>query len=342
MTKNRIFPAEWYSQSAVAFTFPHADSDWASLLDKVIPTFVEIISILSLHQIVLVVCHDIEEVTHFLKSAYQPNLRLVQVPSNDTWARDHSAITILEDGQPILLDFIFNGWGLKFPANHDNQITRHLAKKGIFNSIPIATIGLAVEGGALESDGEGTLLTTSECLLSYNRNPQLPKEDTEDVLKEIFGLERILWLDHGFLAGDDTDSHIDTLARFCDPVTITYVTCDDPNDIHYEALKAMEEQLKSFKRLDGSPYRFIPLPMGPIRLDDEGNRLPSTYANFLIFNGGVLLPIYGDEDKDNQAIIAMEKCFPDRKIYAVDCNTLIQQHGSLHCITMQFPKEVIH
>lgn len=337
----RIFPAEWARQSGVAFTFPHANSDWGPYLEIVIPTFVEIITLVSRHEKVLVVCQDAEAVSTLLKDAVQENLILVELPSNDTWARDHSAITILEEGHPSLLDFIFNGWGLKFPANHDNLITKRLQAKGIFGDLAVHTYGLAIEGGALESDGTGTLLTTSECLLSPNRNPHLNREMTENTLREILGVNRFLWLDHGYLAGDDTDSHIDTLARFCSEDTIVYVSCDDKEDEHYESLKAMECQLKTFARSDGSPYNLVPLPMAPARFHPEGYRLPATYANFLIINGAVLLPVYGDPKQDDMAVNVIQKCFPNRKIHLVDCNSLILQHGSLHCITMQFPEGVL-
>ena len=339
---NRVFPAEWDHQSAVAFTFPHGDSDWADDLDKVIPAFVEIISIVSIYEKALVVCHDREEVGKLLQNANQKNLILVELPSNDTWARDHSAITVLDDGQPLLLDFMFNGWGLKFPADKDNLITKRLKEKGIFGNIPVQTLGLAIEGGGLESDGQGTVLTTSECLLSPNRNPQFTKKDLETYMKLLLGADRILWLDHGYLEGDDTDSHIDTLARFCSQDTIAYVQCDDIDDVHYKALSDMKEQLKTFTQTDGSPYRLIPLPMAPERYHyEDGRRLPATYANFLIINEAVLLPVYGDQEKDKKAIDAMKICFPGREIHAIDCNSIILQHGSLHCITMQFPEGVI-
>ena len=339
---NRVFPAEWAPQSAISFTFPHKDSDWADDLDKVIPTFVEIISIVTIYEKALVVCQNVEEVGALLKNANQKNLILIELPSNDTWARDHSAITVLDDGQPLLLDFMFNGWGLKFPADKDNLITKRLKEQGIFGSIPVQSLGLNLEGGALESDGAGTLLTTTECLLSPNRNPQFTKNVLETYLKLILGIDRILWLDYGYLEGDDTDSHIDTLARFCSPDTIAYVQCDDVEDVHYDSLKRMEDQLLSFTQEDGSPYILVPLPMASARYHHEdGRRLPATYANFLIINDAVLLPLYGDEEKDKKAIAAMKVCFPDREIHAIDCNSIILQHGSLHCITMQFPEGII-
>jgi len=335
-----VFPAEWHKQSAVQFTFPHEDSDWADVLDLVIPCFTEIIEIVSRHEKALVVCKDKTAVAGYLKNARQENLVLVEIPSNDTWARDHGAITVFEDHLPVLLDFVFNGWGLKFAADKDNLITGRLFEKGIFRNARMKKGGLAIEGGALESDGKGTLLTTSECLLSPNRNPHLNRNDTETALKSILGVERVLWLDHGYLVGDDTDSHIDTLARFCNPETIAYVKCDDPEDEHYGALVMMENQLKTFTQKDGKPYKLVALPMATPCYDDEGNRLPATYANFLIINDAVLVPTYEDMH-DEAALDIIRSCFPERIVYGINCKPLILQHGSLHCITMQYPEGII-
>lgn len=335
----RIFPAEWALQSAIQFTFPHEDSDWQPLLQEVIPCFVELVETVTQYQKALVVCKDKSATAALLSNAQQENLILIEIPSNDTWARDHSAITVFENGKAILLDFFFNGWGLKFPANHDNLITGRLAAQGVFGQHKVEIPGIALEGGALESDGQGTLLTTTECLLSPNRNPHLDKESTETILKKALGVDRILWLNHGYLAGDDTDSHIDTLARFCTPEIIAYVKCNDTSDEHYEALKAMEAELQTFTRKDGKPYELIPLPMADACYDADGQRLPATYANFLIINGAVLVPVYG-VSQDDEALDIFAKIFPDRKIIPINCRILIEQHGSLHCVTMQFPAEV--
>ncbi|MBN2870301.1 MAG: agmatine deiminase family protein, partial [Campylobacterales bacterium] len=168
--------------------------------------------------------------------------------------------------------------------------------------------------------------------------PHLSKEQTEEMLKKEFGVEQILWLNHGYLAGDDTDSHIDTLARFIDTDTIMYVKCDDAEDEHYEALQKMEAELKQLRDPDGEPFRLVPLPMcSPAHYD--GERLPATYANFLIINGAVLLPVYNDPH-DAEAIEICRKAFKGRDIVPIDCSVLIRQHGSLHCVTMQFPEEV--
>ncbi len=338
--KNRRLPAEWETQSAVQFTFPHAQSDWAALLAEVIPCFVRLIETVTNYEKAIVVCDEVARVAPLLRGAVARNLELVALPSNDTWARDHAAITVLEDDEPILLDFMFNGWGLKFAADQDNLLTQRLFDKKIFKTETLLRGGIVLEGGGIESDGCGTLLTTAECLLSPNRNPHFSKEAIEVHLKNSFGVERILWLHHGYLAGDDTDSHIDTLARFCDEQTIAYVQCNDPEDEHFAALQQMEAELKTFRTLAGAPYRLIALPMPDACFDAEGQRLPATYANFLIINEAVLVPTY-QVPQDSEALEILAKVFPERKIIGLDCRVLIEQHGSLHCVTMQFPKGVV-
>lgn len=336
---NRRLPAEWEPQSAVQFTFPHAETDWADILEEVLPCFIEAIEIISRYEKVLVVCRDQNEVRPLLKKAVQDNLILVDIPSNDTWARDHGGITIFEEGKPLILDFVFTGWGLKFPAFLDNLITGRLKAQGVFK-IPVLHGGLALEGGGIESDGEGTLLTTSECLLSPNRNPHLDQAATEAKLKALFGVERVLWLHNGYLAGDDTDSHIDTLARFCSVDTIAYVQCLDTQDEHYEALQAMEKELQAFSTAEGKPYQLIPLPMATACFAADGHRLPATYANFLIINQAVLVPTYRVPE-DEHALIQIKKAFPNHEVVGINCRALIEQHGSLHCITMQYPEGCI-
>lgn len=333
-------PAEWEPQSAVQLTFPHKNTDWADVLDEVLPCFVEIAKNISRFQRVLIVCNNLEETRVLFQETDLHNFSWVEAPSNDTWARDHGAITVEENGKPILLDFVFNGWGLKFPADKDNRITAHLYSKGVFDA-EIRPGGIVLEGGALESDGLGTLLTTSECMLSPNRNPHLNREQIETYLKDCFGLQRVLWLDHGYLAGDDTDSHIDTLARFCSADTIAYVQCTDASDEHFEALQKMEAELRQFKTLKGAPYHLVPLPWPDACFDDDGNRLPATYANFLIINGAVLVPTY-QVPQDAEALRIIKTIFPDREIIGIDCSALILQHGSLHCVTIQYPINVVN
>ncbi|MDO6803806.1 agmatine deiminase family protein [Wenyingzhuangia sp. 1_MG-2023] len=338
MLKIKRFPAEWEPQSFIQFTFPHAESDWAYMYTEVVACFINIIEATARFQPVLIGCHDIKEVKSYFKKETEFSLLFVAIKSNDTWARDHAAITIIEDEKPILLDFIFNGWGQKFEAELDNIITEQLGKT-VFNNLNIKSLDFVLEGGAIESDGQGTLLTTSECLLSKFRNPNMTKEEIETYLKNTLGLEKILWLDYGYLAGDDTDSHIDTLARFCNQNTIAYVKCEDENDEHYQALQQMETQLKTFTNHKNESYNLIPLPWPNACFDSDGERIPATYANFLIVNGGVLVPTY-NVPQDQEALAILQEVFPDRKVAGLDCNALIQQHGSLHCISMQYPEQV--
>jgi len=334
-------PAEWETQFGVQLTWPHKNSDWGDSIQEVEICFLEITLQISRFENLLIACQSKQHVQKLLASskANLQNITLVELPSNDVWARDHGAISVYENNKTILLDFGFNGWGLKYKSNYDNQISRTLHQQGKLKADEFKTLGLILEGGSIESDGLGTILTTSNCLLSPNRNPHLNKEQIEKHLQENLGAQRVLWLDYGFMAGDDTDSHIDTLARFCSPDTIAYVKCEDPQDEHFEELQKMETQLKSFKTLQGEAYKLIPLPMPQAIYDDEQNRLPGTYANFLIMNAAVLIPIYNDS-MDEVAIAQLAKCFPDREIIGIDCNALIAQHGSLHCVTMQYPKGV--
>jgi agmatine deiminase len=238
------------------------------------------------------------------------------------------------------LDFVFNGWGGKFPAELDNGVTRRLHEHGAYGDACFETIEFVLEGGAIDTDGAGTLLTTSQCLLTSTRNGGLTQRQIEEMLLSALGLDRVLWLNHGYLAGDDTDSHVDTLARFCDASTIAYVKCSNPDDEHYESLGAMEAELTALRTADGLPYRLVPLPLPTACFDEHGARLPATYANFLIINGAVLAPVYGVPE-DAEALTRLTNCFPDRKIVDVPCRTLIEQHGSLHCVTMQIPKGVV-
>jgi agmatine/peptidylarginine deiminase len=331
------FPAEWDSQSAVLLTWPHSQTDWKHNLDEVIPCFVSISNEIVKREKLIIVCRSIEEVKQALKDIDYKRVIFRDICSNDTWARDHGPISIFVNDVPYLLDFTFNGWGLKFPANYDNQITRQLFEGKVFSSETIYQnmLHIVLEGGSIETDGEGTILTTNRCLLSANRNDYKSQNEIADYLSMIFGVKRILWLNHGYLAGDDTDSHIDTLARFCNPETIVYVQCTNPNDEHFEELSRMEKELHKFKTLEGKPYRLIPLPMAePVYY--EGERLPATYANFLIINGALLLPFY-HSPLDETARQRLQEAFPDREIIGIDCRPLIKQHGSLHCVTMQLP-----
>jgi agmatine deiminase len=339
---HRRLPAEWEPQDGVLLAWPHAHSDWRDNLEVVQAVFVDIARAISRFERVLIVAPETAPVREQLRQGGVDlqQITLLAMATNDTWARDFGPITIVEPGTPVLLDFGFNGWGLKFAANLDNQITGKLARRGAFGHTEVRVPGLILEGGSIESDGAGTLLTTSECLQHPNRNPHLDRGGIEHTLRELFGLSRVLWLDNGYLAGDDTDSHIDTLARLCPDDTIAYVRCDNPADEHYAALSAMEAELRGFRTAAGHPYRLVPLPWPRPCFDADGQRLPATYANFLIINNAVLVPTY-DDPQDAAALEILASVFLGREIIAIDCRPLIVQHGSLHCVTMQLPQGVL-
>ncbi len=340
--KSKFLPPEWYPQSGVMLTWPHRNSDWIDLLDEVENCFLLIAREILKEEKLLVVCPDPADIASKLDGSNTDNLILVQLESNDTWARDHGPVTLLDNGMPVLYDFQFNGWGLKFPAYLDNQITSQLFQMNLFSKETEYKnlLNFVFEGGSFETDGLGTLMTTEECLLSANRNQKMTKKEIESYLIEVFGIQRVLWLTSGYLAGDDTDSHIDTLARFCNENTIAYVKCDDPSDEHYSQLLLMEEEIKSFRKPDGTPYQLVELPMADYAEDELGARLPATYANFLIINSKVLVPFYLTS-MDEIALKILQSAFPGREAVGIDCSTLIKQHGSLHCVTMQFPVGVL-
>lgn len=341
---NRTYrlPAEWEPQRMVQLTWPHEATDWNGMLDKAEDCFARIAFEIAKRESLLVVSPHPMRVAEQLRriGVDMTRVTLHKCPTNDTWARDHGFITVKsEKSRAVMkhLDFCFNGWGLKFASHLDNQINRSLHAAGLMEGEYVDCLDFVLEGGSIESDGKGTLMTTSHCLTAPNRNARhLTKETLEKKLSECFGIRRVLWLDHGYLAGDDTDSHIDTLARLCPDDTIAYVQCTDKQDEHYKELHLMEEQLRRFRTLDGQPYRLVPLPMtAPIYAGEE--RLPATYANFLIMNGAVLYPTYGQPEKDTLAGKQLKQIFPNREIVGIDCSILIHQHGSLHCVTMQYP-----
>ena len=319
-------PAEWEPQSAVQLTWPHEATDWAPILPEITAVY--------------------EEMAREIKKR-EPLIIVDDIPHNDTWARDHGFITVEEtsDLRPqtsdlILLDFCFNGWGEKFEAGLDNQINKHLFDKGIVKGQYESHLDFVLEGGSIESDGKGTVFTTTCCLMAPHRNQPLTQQEIEARLKEYLGAERIVWINHGSLIGDDTDGHIDTLVRICPDDTLLYTGGDDD----HPDLARMEEELKTLRTLDGRPYRLLKLPLPrPIyekvqssKFKVQSERLPATYANYLVVNGAVLVPTYNQPDLDAEAMRIIQQAFPDREIVGIDCCAVIKQHGSLHCCTMQY------
>lgn len=337
-----ILPAEWSPQSGLQLTWPHAGTDWAYMLDEVIKCYLRLTFEIASRQPLVIVTPDKinteKKIREQLPEKVVRNIRYVECPTNDTWARDHAFLTRIGNNGPELLDFGFNGWGDKFEHEYDNAINRHLYESGLLNGTYHNCMDFILEGGSIESDGAGTLLTTASCLLNPNRNGTLTREEVESALKQKLGIRRILWLHNGHLEGDDTDGHIDTLARFASADSIVYVSCQDESDPHYEPLKKMEEELQNFTTESGAPYHLYALPIPAPIYDTDHNRLPATYANFLIMNKVVLMPTYNQPETDELAHDIMQKAFSQYDIVDIDCTALIKQHGSLHCSVMQYPR----
>ena len=338
MTTNRL-PPEWAPQTAIQLTWPRPDGDFADWFEAVEDNFLRLaVAISRFQNLIIGTTGDPQSLRERLigQGAQAGRLSVYPVRSNDVWARDHGPITVFRDGRLVHLDFQFNGWGGKFAAALDNTLTRQLAEQGALTA-PVEPIDFVLEGGGIEVDSLGTLLTTRRCLLAPTRNPQYTEAQIEALLKDKLGVNRVLWLDHGDLIGDDTDGHIDTIARYCDAETIVYQGCDDRSDAHHNDLAAMADELRALRDWRGEPYRLVALPLPKAIFDpDDGRRLPAGYANFLILNGAVLVPVYG-QPLDAVALDLIRPLFPDREVIGIDCNALIQQYGGLHCVTMQIP-----
>lgn len=335
----RRLPAEWEPQSRVLMAWPHCETDWAPMLAETVECFAGIIRSISSETPVIVVgpsglCRGSFDACDFDPS----RVTFIDCPTNDTWARDFGPLTVETPDGHMALDFKFNGWGLKFAADRDNLINSVLDSRGLLPGRRENHLNFVLEGGSVESDGQGTILTTSECLMSPNRNGGSSKPEIEEYLKAAFGADRILWLDHGALAGDDTDSHIDTLARLVAEDTIVYCGPGEEGDPNNEGLMTMRDEIKALRTREGLPYHLIELPLPDPIYDRDGMQLPATYANFLISNRKVFLPVYGQKRKDTLATMLLQSVFIDREVVPVDCRALIEQHGSLHCVTMQFPE----
>ena len=323
--------AEWEHQSMVQLTWPHKDTDWAPILSEITAVYEEMAREISKRESLLIVAPEGTTIPSPLTSHFSP------LNTNDTWARDHGFITVEEttfdqkSKALVLLDFKFNGWGNKFEATLDNQINKHLYEQGLVKGVYEDHLDFVLEGGSIESDGKGTIFTTECCLMAPHRNQPLTKQEIEKRLKEWLGAERIVWLQHGSLLGDDTDGHIDTLVRICPNDTLLYTG----GDSDHPDLAQMEEELKGLRTLEGKPYRLLRLPL-PRPIFDDGDRLPATYANSLVINGAVLVPTYNQPDLDEEAMRIVGQAFPDREVVGIDCRAVIKQHGSLHCCTMQY------
>ena len=342
-------PAEWEPQDGIMLIWPHEGTDWKPYLKEITETYLQLTDVITRYENLLIVAQHLEEVKALVESHISARqlakISFRQAENNDTWARDVAPITLVPDAQTgkflvqnHLLDFCFNGWGEKFAAEKDNVINRKLYFDGAFNGVLENHKDFVLEGGSIESDGKQTLFTTTACLTAPHRNQPLTKEDIEKRLLLLFPhLERVVWIEHGELQGDDTDGHIDTILRIAPNNTLLYISTDDESDEHFEDLKALDEQARSLRTLEGNPYRCLKLPI-PEAIYDDGERLPATYANFLILNGAVIVPTYNQPKYDKIAIDTIQEAFPRYDIIGIDSQTIVRQHGSIHCLTMQFPR----
>lgn len=335
-------------------TWPHKDTDWLNWLDDIEAVYIELCQQITRFQKVVVACHDQSLEIHVLKLLSENNVnpsavRTFIAPCNDTWARDHGPITLIRPNElnndleleyeTQICDFTFNAWGDKYQASLDDKINQSLIMQPFCNLQHYQNYDFVLEGGSIESDGNGSLLTTEKCLLNPNRNNKYSKQEIEQGLIDLLGVDQIHWLQHGSLAGDDTDAHVDTLARFA-PNGIVYVTCDDENSVNYHELQLMEQELGLLKNTKGEKYKLFGLPSPKAKYNDEGEQLPATYANFLVINNAVLVPTYND-DNDERALEIISDAFTGYEVIGIDCCTVIQQFGSLHCLTMQIPEGLI-
>ena len=342
---NWRFPAEWEPQAAVILAWPHAGTDWAPWLNDVEQSYIELArAILSRASLILLVKNKALEVRAVRlidrdDDQASGKLRTTRYDYDDTWLRDTGPITLckLTSGTEAFrwLDFSFTGWGGKYGASNDDKIIQHLASLPEFSAIEHLPVPFALEGGAIESDGAGTLLTTWNCL--SKRHPDKTRAQIEKVLRQNLSVRRVLWLEHGELAGDDTDAHIDTLARFASTECFVYQSCDDASDPHFAPLNAMAAEIAQLKQVNGKPYCSIALPWAPVLTASDGRRLAASYANYLVLNGAILMPGYGVET-DIAASMQLSLAFPQHEILVVPARSLIEQNGSLHCVTMQLPE----
>lgn len=337
------FLPEWTQCDGVLLALPHKDTDWNYILDEALRQYKRIVETLVREGIrVVLLCPDHEEASYLFDKEALKGVSFIEMIYNDTWTRDYGPLTIRKHGDLRLLDFGFNGWGLKFAADKDNLVNRRLNEKSVFSKgIFRNESAFILEGGSVDTDGEGTILTTTRCLCSPNRNGGLSKSEADKELRKRLGAQHILFLDYGALMGDDTDSHIDTLARMAPDNIILFTGCREVDDPQFEELLKMRAQLSMFRNAEGNPYNLVELPLPAPIFDENGERLPATYANYLVTPDKIFMPTYNQPEKDQLALQTIRIAFPEHQIVGIDCTTLIKQHGSLHCATMQLPTGVL-
>ena len=325
---------EWHPQSTVLMVWPHPQSAWAPRLEDVMDTYFAMAQAIAEQQPLTIVCYDASLKKAIYKRLPKKNITYAIIPTDDTWIRDFGPLSLSNGTQRQLLNCQFNGWGNKYPHALDNQVNERLYAARTLPSCYMRSAHFLLEGGSIDYDGQGTLITTSHCNRHPNRRSTMDKSTINQQIKSLLGVETIFWLKEGLLEGDDTDGHVDTLARFCNEKTVAYTACDDPTDSQYQTLRAMEEELHAFKNLSGEPYCLVPLPIPKALYNEKAQRLPTTYANFQILNESVLVPTY-DDPMDAVALERLSQVFPGRTLIPIDSRVLIQEGGMVHCALMQ-------
>jgi agmatine deiminase len=334
-----VMPAEWEPHEATWISWPQPDSNsFPGSYDRVVPTFVEMVAALAESEIVRINVRDPAQeksVRRLLSRVPAERVEYFHIPTNEPWCRDHGPIFVRRKSEPRLavLDFEFNAWGWKLsPFEEDDEVPEKVAGK---LGLPLFDhSGFVLEGGSIDVNGAGTVLTTESCLLNPNRNPKLNRHQIEKKLHDTLGVSQVLWLGDG-IEGDDTDGHIDDIARFVSQSVVVAVTEEEEEDPNFEPLQRNLELLRAMSLPDGEPLHVLTLPM-PGRIVREGMRLPASYANFYIANEVVLLPFFG-ESNDAWAASVLREAFPTRKVVGIDCRELIWGLGAFHCLTQQQP-----
>jgi agmatine deiminase len=332
-------PAEWEPHEATWISWPHPDgASFPSAYERVVPVFREMVKALVPSEIVRINVRDAAqeaEVRARLNDCPLDRVEFFHVPTNEPWCRDHGPIFLKrkEDPRILAVSFGFNAWGYKLSPFEDDEAAATLMAEKI--GVPVFDFGdFVLEGGSIEVNGQGTLLTTESCLLNPNRNPDLSREQIEANLRDALGVSQILWLGDG-IEGDDTDGHVDDITRFVSPTTVVTVVEEDEDDLNYEPLELNLQRLRTMRLSNGSPLRVLKLPM-PSRIVREGQRLPASYANFYVANTVVLLPSYHDTN-DAWAASVLKEALPDRRVVPIDCRELVWGLGAFHCLTQQQP-----
>ncbi|MBW4888727.1 agmatine deiminase family protein [Mucilaginibacter sp. HMF5004] len=333
------FPAEWVKHTATWLSWPHKEESWPGKIETIYKPYCEFIKIVAEGELVRINVAD-ANMEAFAKGeltkvgADLGKIEFFHFPSNDAWCRDHGPAFLINTAtnEKQIVDWGYNAWGGKYPPfDLDDVIPTKIGERF---GLPVYNPGIVMEGGSVDFNGAGTILTTTACLLNENRNPHLTKKQIEDYLKNYYGAKQILWLGDG-IVGDDTDGHIDDITRFVNHDTVVTVVEENEDDENYHILQENLETLKTFRLLDGKPLNIVELPM-PSPVVYDGQRLPASYANFYIANSAVIVPTYRDKN-DEKALRILQECFPDRKVVGIDSTDIIWGLGSFHCLSQQEP-----